>query len=397
MMAMDNVGETGQNAVPGNESILSLGVELSGGRICLLENVSGAYRLAAWQVLPRRAEGSLVGLAADLCRQLGDRIGRLLWNDADLMPLVVSDEPVAVPPLAHVTVAASPRPHVRIWLAGLSPSQSIEAARDALGGSPAHVVGYTAFAADLATGVLADTLVAAAPDLVVIVGGFDDPQPATHTALVELCRVMGESLTRFAPAQRPTVVFAGNRWAAPLAVQAIQSAGGGTAETVANVHPAPGIVHKAALAQAVNFYYWRLCRRTPGFREISRWATSPGHITSLETSFAQLVQVWMELHRLPELHALYCAPAWWLHVWAGRNQFGLNMRYVEPNTRPPELRKWPPLQLVSGEWPESLWPRPELHWWDRSAMAPLVAVAGQVAPQAAIQVLRADLLRLGGR
>jgi hypothetical protein len=378
-------------------SILALGIELSAVRACLLEDVGGVYRVAAWHALPRRKEASLTAIGLDLGQQMGDRLARSLIDDADAAPRVTSDDIVRVPPLQHIAIAASPRPHVRVWIAGLSLTQSMAAAYAALTGSPAHVIGYTVLGADLNATALTDALVTTAPDLLVIVGGFDDADPATHQALVELSRLLGQALARLAPAQRPAVVYAGNRWAAPHVAEAVQSSGGGAVEAVANVQPAPDTVHKTALARACTFHYWRLSRRTAGFREISRWVTPPGHITSLESAFAQLVQAWMELHDLPALHALYCAPAWWLHVWAQRGQPGLNMHYSEPQTRPPALDGWPPLQLVSGEWPAAFWPQPEIFWLDRSGMAPFVAAVGQMAPQAMLQVLRTDLLRLHGQ
>ncbi|HHY55472.1 MAG TPA: hypothetical protein GYA08_08545 [Chloroflexi bacterium] len=378
-------------------SILALGVELGAMRACLLEDVGGAYRVAAWHALPRRSDVSLAAIGLDLCRQMGERLGRSLLDDAEAAPRILSDDEVRVPPLQHIAIAASPRPHVRVWLAGLSLTQSMAAAYAALTGSPAHVIGYTVLGADLNTTALTDALVTTAPDLLVIVGGFDDPDPATHQAPVELGRSMGQALSRLAPAQRPVVVYAGNRWAAPHVAEAVQTSGGGSVEAVANVQPAPGVLQKSALARACTFHYWRLSRRTAGFRELSRWVTPPGHITSQESAFAQLVQAWMELHGLPALHGLYCAPAWWLHVWAQRGQPGLHMHYCEPQTRPAALDGWPPLQLVSGEWPAALWPQPEIFWLDRSGMTPFVAAVGQMTPQAMLQVLRTDLLRLRGQ
>ena len=371
--------------------ILAVGVELDGVRVCLLENVSGGYRLAGWLGAPRTDDKSVAELSAEVCQRLGRRLGGLLWNERERTPFVVSEDQLRWPPLEHVAVAASPRPHVRVWLAGLSSTQSMAAAKEALTGSPAHIIGFTPFTADLQIGALNDKLAIAAPDMIVVVGGYDNPAADTQQPILELCRVIGQALVRTAPTQRPGVVFAGNRWAAQRAIELLQTTGSGSVEAVDNVQPAPGILHSTALAHAVNFYYWRLCRRMPGFREISRWVTTPGHITSLESSFAQLVQVWMELHDLPELHGLYCSAAWWLHVWASRSQAGFNLRYIEPQTRPDELAGWPPLQLVSGEWPIQLWPLPEIGWWDPSGMAPIVAAVGQVAPQAMLQVLHADL------
>ena len=64
-------------------------------------------------------------------------------------------------------------------------------------------------------------------------------------------------------------------------------------------------------------------------------------------------------------------------------------------SRPPGFEALPPPQLVSGEWPTHLWPRPPVSWCDRLGLAPLVAAAGQAAPQAMIEVLAADLLEPG--
>lgn len=375
-------------------SILAIGVELNNLRACLLEEVGGLYRVAAWHSLPRRKETSLAALGADALREMGGRIDRVLLDETTAAPFLDSEDTVRRPPLSHIAVAASPCPHVRVWIAGLSLTQSMAAAYEALCSSPAHVIGYTVLNAEMNITALTDTLVTTAPDMLVLVGGFDDPDPATHRSLVELSRPLGQVLNRLAPAQRPAIVYAGNRWAAPHVAEAIQSAGGGAVESVANVQPAPGVVQKTALAQACSFHYWRLSRRTPGFRELSRWVTPPGHIVSQESAFAQLVQAWMELHALSDLHALYCAPLWWLHVWAQRGRTGLQTRYVEPQTRPPALDDWPPLQLVSGDWPATLWPQPELFWWDRSGMASMVAVVGQSTPPAMLQTLRSDLLRL---
>lgn len=377
-------------------SILALGVEVNQVRACLLENVNGVYRLAAWGASSRRKGENLAAVAANLCRQMGDRLGRLLLDVAAASPLLDSPDPVRFPPLSYVAAVASPRPHVRVWVAGLSSTQSIAAAYEALCSAPAHVIGCTALDADLRVTELTNALVTAAPDMLVIVGGFDDPNPATHRSLVELSRIFGQALSRLAPMQRPVVVYAGNRWAASHVAEALQTAGGGAMEAVANVQPAPGIIQKAALVQACDFYYWRLSRRTPGLRALSQWVTSPGQLISQEKAFARLVRAWMELHGLSDLHGLYCAPLWWLHVWTTHGRSEIRMRFVEPQTRPAALAQWPALQLVSGEWPTSLWAQPELFWWDRSGMAPMVAAVGQSAPQAMLQVLRNDLLRMYG-
>ena len=379
---------------PSDGALLALGVEMSGVRACLLEPVAGEYRLAGWLALPRKDEQDAAFQLAESCRRLGRRLGRTLWDDADEAPLIFSADLVRRPPLSHVTVAASSRPHVRVWLAGLTASQSTVAAREALRGAPAHIIGLTIHMANLNVATLADQLALAKPDLLVVTGGFDTPEQEMQPALLDLCRLFGQALARLAPTQRPGVIYAGNRWPAAKAAELLQISGSSSnVEVVENVLPLPGALQGAPLAQAVNFFYWRLSRRTPGFKEMSRWVTSPGHIVSLESSFAQLTQLWLELNGLPVLHGLYCAGAWWLHVCARTGQNGLQLRFVEPRTRSREMADWPPVQLICGEGPGDLWPLAERHWWDRTGMTPVVAAIGQVAPQAMIQVLRADLLR----
>lgn len=377
-------------------SILSLGFDAGSVRACLLENISGHCRVAGWLQAPCRPDAPLDVQAGELLLALERRLHRPLWNAADAMPWITSDEPVRLPPLEQVAVAASPQGPLRTWLAGLTRTQSMAAVQTALAACPVQVVGVTPHSADLAVGALAAELAHAEPDLLVIAGGYDDPGEGVHGGvgepLYELARVLGPALARLAPMQRPALVFAGNRWAAPGVVELLQGAGVGPVEVVENVQPRPGLLHPAALGRAANFAYWRLCRRRAGLREISRWVTAPGHIATLESSFAQLVQVWMELLDLPHLHALYCGPAWSLHVLAAAGQQGLQLRYVAPGTRPAGWESWPPLQLVSGEWPRDLWPRPAVSWWDRRGLAPLVAAAGQAAPQAMIEALAADLL-----
>lgn len=371
-------------------SLLALGFDVASVRCCLLENISGRYRLGGWLQTPRLPAAALDAQARDLLRQLERRLHRPLWA-ADAMPLIASDEPVSLPPLGQVAIAASPQGTVRTWLAGLTATQSIAAGREALAGSPAQVIGVTLHSADLQVSALAASLDQAQPDLVVIAGGYDFADSQAIQPLYELARTLAAVLARIPPTQRPTVVFAGNRWAGGGVAEIMQAASAGPVQIVDNVQPGPETVHAAALVQAVNFIYWRLCRRSEGMREISRWVTSPGHIVTVESSFAELAQVWMELLDLPELHALYCGPAWWLHAAARQGRQGIALRYVEPHSRPPSLDAWPPLQLVSGEWP-ALWPRPAVSWWDRSGLAPLVASIGQVAPQAMIETLTADLL-----
>jgi hypothetical protein len=370
---------------------LALGIDTAAVRTCLLETVSGRARLAGWASAPRSGGTALDLQLGELLQGLGGRLHRTLWQREEGAPFVLSDDPTSYPPLSQVAVAASPRAPVQVWLGGLTAGESLAAAEEALAGGPAQVAGWTLHSAGLQVGTLAAALAKADVDLIVLVGGYDHRAREAQQPLFELSRVFAAMLARIPPPQRPQVVFAGNSYAAGGVAELFQAAGAGGVEVVENVRPAPGMLNRSGLVQAANYAYWRLCRRSEGMREISRWVTSPGRIGSIESSFAQLVQVWLEQNSLPELHGLYCGPAWWLHVACRAGVSGLDVRYVAPNSRPGVLDAWPPLRLVSGDWPVHIWPRVSGSWWDRSALAPLVGTVGQVDPLAMLQVLRADI------
>ena len=393
------VQSTVQNVeTPGTGSLLALSVEPTWTRACLLENISGQYRLAGWLSMQRTPELEMTQQLASTCRRLGARLGRQFWDEANDAPLLQSDDPMRLPPFEQVAVVASPRPPVRVWLAGLSDGISLAVARQALISSPAQLVGSTCLTVDANSGQLALELGEAQPEALVIVGGYDDPAPDAQHSLLWLCKIVGQALARMAPPQRPTIFYAGNRWAS-VAAESLLRAGEGPVQmqVLNNLQPVPGVMRQAELAVALGYFYWRLCEWVPGFTTIRRWVTSPGQMTNLETSFAQLTQAWLNYQQLIDLHALYCGENEWLHVWATQAQNGVQMRFVQPKTRPPELNDWPPLQLVSGDWPLQLWAPPATYWWDHNGLAPLLAGIGQVAPLAMLQVLSLDLLEAQGR
>jgi hypothetical protein len=373
-------------------TLLTLGVTLDQTTACLLENISGTYRLAGWTTLQREPGASLAQQGATICRQLGNQLGRALWDEEANTPFLQSPNPVIYPPLEHFAVGVSPRPRMRVWLVGLS-GESLGAARQALTSAPLHLSGVTCLSPTLTSSGLATELANHQPEALVIVGGYDDPDVAAHEWLLTLCRIVGQALARLSPGERPAIFYAGNRWAAAAAETLLRPTEGPlTVQRLSNVLPQPAYPVRTELPVALSRLYWRLCQRMPGFAQLSRWVTSPGHVANLESSFVQLVQIWMEYHGLPRLHGVYCTAHWWLHVWAEQATQGVQLRFVKPDSRPQSFADWPPLQFVSGPWPLQLWPPPTVAWWDRSALAPLLMTIGQVAPQAMIQVLEADMI-----
>lgn len=378
-------------------TLLTFGISLEQTTLCLLENISGHYRLAAWDALPRAAGVPPSHQCITLCQRLGAQLGRMLWDEAASEPLINSAQPITRPPIDYIGIGLSPRQRMRVWLVGLTEGGSMAAARLALASTPLQLVGATSLTTQLTSTQLAAQFTETHAEALVLVGGYDiavtADEPDAQAALLYLARLVGQALERLSPGQRPAVFYAGNQaCAAPVAAIFRRISGTLQFTVLNNVLPAPGLAQPAALAVALSSYYWRLCQQMPGINQLKQWVTAPGRLVNLEAAFAQTVQVWMEYHRLSMLHGLYCTAHWWLHVWAGQVEQGVRLRFVKPGTRPAELNSWPPLQVVSGDWPMDLWPPPQVCWWDRNGLAPLIAPIGQVAPSALLQVLKYDLL-----
>lgn len=379
-------------------TVLALGVEPEGVRACLLENVSGQYRLIGWVGIQKDPALDMSQQLTQACQRLGTRLGRTLWQAAQDLPLTISEDEIRYPALSQVVAGIMPRARLRVWLVGLSQTLSLLPLTQVLAGSPVQVVGQTQLTANLTSGQLLHEFIATQPEAIVLVGGYDNPAPAIQSALLFLSKVVGQAVARLAPGQRPMIFYAGNNFAAESAIALLQAGDGPLpAECLANFQPVPGLIQSTALIQALTGHYWRQCQRMAGFAQLSRWVTPPGHVTNLASSFTQLTQAWLEYQQLPALHTLYCTSEWWLHVCASR-QTGVRRCFVEPYTEPASLGGWPPLQLICGDGRQrtrGTTALPAVRWWDRSGLAPIIATVGQVAPLAMLQICQNDLFTPG--
>lgn len=373
-------------------TLLALGIEPRVMRACLLEPVAGECRLAGWINVQRDPTSELTQQIKIVCQRMGGRLDRKLWDDEADTPFLHSEEPVALPPIHQVLAASGPRALLRVWLAGLSHAGSIAAAADAVMAAPARTVGQTALTATTDSTELTSALAAANPDVLVITGGYDNPTPAADRPVYQLGKLIADALRRLPPSQYPLVIYAGDRWQASTVVDTLAAVGDAlTVDVISNVRPTPTSIDQTPLANALTQRHWQLSQRMPGFIRLSQWVTSPSRIVSMETAFTQSVRVWIDVQGLAELHALYFASGWRLHIWAQQGVTTVRMRYAESNAQPFVPDGWPPVDLISGlptQNQDELTPR----WWDRSGMMPTIATIGQVAPAAMIQVLRQDLL-----
>ena len=373
-----------------SSTLMALSIDSRFGRACLLERIGAAYRLAAWITVARQGERHLGNQVATVCRQLGSRLGRRLWDERNQIPLLTSSDPTRHPPLAQFALTISPRPPLRVWITGVTPTYSIEAGRLAMLGSAAQVIGQSHLTADINAETLSQTLLQQRPDVVVVVGGYDTQDLATHRPLHILSSLVAGAVKRIPRRMRPTILYAGNHWAAPE-VETILQTTNALAAVIPNVMPDPAFVRQDALTRALDAHYWELCRRTDGFSLLERWHTSPAAMTTLEANFVRLVQTWMAMHNQAELYGIFCGERW-LHVWASESQEEVALAYTDADPAYGRLPGWPMPGLVSGTWPDRVALPASVRWLDRSGLAPAVAALAPVAPASTYQVLRQDLL-----
>lgn len=391
-----------ENIQPGHpSSILALQVDSANAHAALIEPVNGVHRLIAWEsagLSPQDGVAPPAVLSA-IARLLGARLGRPLWDESRDTPRLSSPDPALGLHLGQVVAAVDPLPPLRVWIGGLTGHESLAAAQSALDSTICRTVAVYRFGMGGDPARLAAELSDLRPDLAVVVGGYDKPGETAARPVLEMCEEVAQALTALPSGHRPAVYFAGNRWAAPAVLDRWSRLPGGlSADAVENVAPAPGLHRSTSLAVAASRLYWRRCQATPAVQSIRRWITPPSEVRSTSWSFAQAVRLWRQVHNLPALHGLFCAGPLWIHVCVEEGWDGVRLRFVPPNTRPPTLAGWPPLRLVSGDWPAHLWPRPSgqrwpSHWWDPTGLVPTVANLGQIDPLIAYQVLAQDLLR----
>ncbi len=372
--------------------MLALGVEVHRLTACLLEPAPHRYRLTAWWIAPSGLQRTVPEQVEDLCSRFGKRMERRLWESKRDTPFTRSPDPVAYPPLQHVTIAASPRPRLRVWVAALTAHNSLAATVGALEASQAHVIGTTLLRAGNDADSLAHDLNATRPEALVLTGGYDTGEGGTQRTLAMLARNVALALQAIPDDAIPEIIFAGNPFAFRKVAAILQSARRCSITRVNNVLPAPDRSYVQSLSQAADNLYWRKCQRLRDFSKLEEWTTDSAPIMTIESSFARLVRLWLELNDLPELHGVYAGNDRWLHVWADADTERVLVRFIAPGALPEADGSWPPVRLVSGPWKEGENLPDSVQWWDSSGLAPAVAAAASVAPRAAVEALSADLL-----
>ncbi len=185
-------------------------------RVGLLDLFDGGYRLAGWHeaegpgiAAQEGVEAREFGLIRQAVQGLGERLGRDLWDDDQDRPLVESADPVRRPPLGQVAALVSPRPRLRLWLAGLTPA-GLDLAAQAASSGPTQILGQTRLTRHSHPTQITEIVARQRPQVLLIVGGHDLADPAAHEPVLALCNLIGRGLEAVPPSQRPTLLYAGS-------------------------------------------------------------------------------------------------------------------------------------------------------------------------------------------
>ena len=396
------------------KSVLAVGAEPQRATAVLIEPVEEIYRMVGWQSveLPvEAAPGESVAALVRAVNELEDQFSISLWDGKEDRPRLQTSDPALVDGVGQAVAVADLLPPQRVWMAGLSGGDSLSAGKDALAGALCNLVATYRHNPRRSAGELAKELEAVRPDVVLIVGGYEEIARHSREHVLALSRQVIDAAVQLPPDSRPLFCFAGNGQSADAALAYWQGRSDGSAAALAdNPLAAPADGSGTALHNLLGQRHWQRSVTMPAMRRIDGWLHHAIELRSTQWAFVQAVRLWSRHRQLPSLHGLYAGADRWLHVWAnsppshaerggppgaagGLNQEEGAFRIccVRPGERPDFLADWPPLRLVSGQWPAE-WPRPAFHWWDPLGLVPVVAGAGQAAPYAALHVLAADIL-----
>lgn len=190
------------------DTLLAVDVGTVNTRASLFDVVDGRYRMVATGRASSTAGSPLFDIREGLhmaVEELNAVTGRPLLDEGDSLIIPTTTEGAGVDAFV-ATSSAGPRP--RTVLVGLMPGVSMESARRLAGSTYLNVVEEIGLLDRRREEEQIDVLVAAQPDVILMVGGTDGGASASVLRMIE---IVGLVVGLLSTAQRPSLVFAGNR------------------------------------------------------------------------------------------------------------------------------------------------------------------------------------------
>ncbi len=190
------------------DTLLAVDVGSVNTRATLFDVVDGRYRMVATGRASSTAGSPLFDVREGMhmaVDELSTVTGRPLLDEAGSLILPTTTEGAGIDAFV-ATASAGPRP--RTVLVGLMPGVSMESARRLAGSTYLNVVEEIGLLDRRREEEQIDILVAAQPDVVLMVGGTDGGASASVLRMIE---TVGLAVGLLSTALRPSLVFAGNR------------------------------------------------------------------------------------------------------------------------------------------------------------------------------------------
>jgi len=267
-------------------AILAADVGSTRTHVCLIERVEGVYRLVARAESPTTDGEPENDVTIGVCRAIQDLEAvaqrPLLDSDGDVLTSArvgTEDEEITGQAGVDAFVATcSAGPALSCAVVGLTDDLSVESAARTCAAANATVshtisLGDTIRHWDDAT---LQSLHRSPPDIILIVGGIDTGPVAPLESAALVLATIYETVQ---PAQRPTVIFAGNQEARRTLMDVLAPLF--DVRVVDNVRPnvnieTPGELHR----ELAEIYQHTRLPRVPGFARLQGWASAPVLSTS---------------------------------------------------------------------------------------------------------------------
>ena len=177
--------------------------------------------MVGWQSVELPADagpGDSVAALVRAVNKLESQFSISLWDAKEDRPRLHASDPALVDGVGQAVAVADLLSPQRVWMAGLSGGGSLSAGRDALAGALCSPVATYRHNPRRGAGDLARELETLSPDVVLIVGGYEEMARHSQQQVLAMSRLVIEAAVRLPPADRPLFCFAGNGQSADAAL-----------------------------------------------------------------------------------------------------------------------------------------------------------------------------------
>lgn len=266
------------------DTLLAVDVGMVNTRASLFDVVDGRYRMVATGRASSTAGPPLGDIREGLymaLRQVVEITGRALLDEAESLVMPTTTGGAGVDAFVSTSSAG---PLARTVLVGLMPGVSMKSARKLARSTYLNVVDEISLMDRRREEEQIDILLAAKPDLILMVGGTDGGATASVLRMVETVGIAAGLMTT---AQRPNLLFAGNQSLAAPVMERFQDRA--TVALVSNIRPSLREEHfSAARLKIAELIAELRGRKVAGYDLLHGW--SGGHLMLTADAFGRVVR-----------------------------------------------------------------------------------------------------------